>query len=286
MRRQLAILTAALAAVSGAAVAGTLTWNRRTASAVDALWDGESDPSAAERPYSERELACLPETVARYLRFALPDGHAVVQRARLRQSGHMRTAGGKPWAPFTAVEHLSVRPVGFLWDASWQGVPLVPTRIRDSYLGGRGVTQVLVGGLLRSGSAETPEVASASLVRYLAEAAWVPTALLPRTGVEWSQLPEGRARATLHDHDTAASIDVEFGDDGRIEHVSAMRYRDVGGRTVLTPWSARFFSYDRIAGMMIPRDATVEWTIDGSSVEVWRGRIEAAEYELALAGTG
>jgi hypothetical protein len=31
----------------------------------------------------------------------------------------------------------------------------------------------------------TPEVASSSLLRYLAEAAWLPTALLPRSGVSW-----------------------------------------------------------------------------------------------------
>jgi len=291
MRRDLAVLTATGATLSGAAVAGTVMWNRRTAAEVERLWDtfegpSKDDEAAVWRPYSERELVALPDPVARYFRFALPDGHAVIRRARLRQSGHMRTGEGKPWAPFTAVHHVSVVPLGFVWDASWHGLPLVPMRIRDRYVEGQGAAQMLIGGIVRAGSVGSPEVASASLTRYLAEAAWLPSALLPRSGVSWSSLGNGRAAATLRDHDTNASIDVQFGDDGRIDFVSAMRYRDVGGRAVLTPWGGRFSSYDRIAGMMIPREATVEWTIAGKPVEVWRGRIESAEYELALVGGG
>jgi hypothetical protein len=124
-------------------------------------------------------------------------------------------------------------------------------------------------------------MASASLVRYLAEAAWLPTALVPSEAVVWQAIDDARARVTLTDRGTSATVDVAFGERGEIERVSANRFRDVHGTPVLTTWAGRFMEYARIDGMMIPTAAEVAWIIAGEPVPVWRGRIVKAEYEMS-----
>ena len=45
----------------------------------------------------------------------------------------------------------------------------------------------------------TPAAAQRELLRYFAEAAWYPTALLPSQGVCWEAIDDFTARATLTD---------------------------------------------------------------------------------------
>jgi hypothetical protein len=48
-------------------------------------------------------------------------------------------------------------------------------------------------------------------MRYLAEAVWLPTALLPVNGVRWSPIDENRALATLQgDDDVSVSLEFRF----------------------------------------------------------------------------
>jgi hypothetical protein len=291
MRRWIAVgagLAGGVAAGMASAVSiGTLLWGRATARSVRRLATpaGSRRPArdgAGTSPFAREQLAGLPAPVARYFEFALTPGRPLIRRARLQQTGVMRSRAGAPWYSFTAAEHFSVAPPGFVWDASMRMAPFISVRIRDAYLGGEGISAATIAGLIGLGSQRgTPEVASASLVRYLAEAVWLPTALLPSEGVGWTAVDERTARATLSDGVTTVSLDVHFDERGEIVRVATTRYRDVDGVPVLTPWEGHFRDYAPIEGMMIPRTAEVAWALPEGPLSVWRGRIVAAEYEFA-----
>jgi hypothetical protein len=85
----------------------------------------------------------------------------------------------------------------------------------------------------------TPAAAQGELLRFLAEAAWYPTALLPSQGVAWAAVDAAAARATLRDGGTTATLLVRFTADGLIASVRAeARGRLVAGAVVPTPWEA------------------------------------------------
>lgn len=86
------------------------------------------------------------------------------------------------------------------------------------------------------------------------------------------------ARATLRDGALEVCADFAFGTLGEIVRVTAQRYREVGGRYALTPWTGHFRSYRPLHGMMIPTAATVAWMAGHTFEPVWRGRIHSAEY--------
>lgn len=221
----------------------------------------------------------LPEPVQRYFDYALTPGQPPIRGAWLRQSGTLRNGADRRWMPFTATERISTDPIAFTWEASVSVLGFVSLHIRDTYERGEGSSEVNLQNLLRiGGSHGTPEMAAASLVRYLAEAPWFPSALLPSQRLSWTAVDPHQARATLRDGATEVSAEFAFGTLGEIVRVTAQRYRDVGGSPVLTPWTGHFRRYRALRGMMIPTAATVSWISGGRFEPVWRGRILEAEY--------
>jgi hypothetical protein len=219
--------------------------------------------------------------VRRYVAYALPPGQKTIATAYFRQRGVMRSQATAGWTPFTAAEYFSTSPVGFVWDASLPMMPLVSLRIRDAYVEARGASEASILGLFpvqKLGG--TREVAAASLLRYLAESAWLPTALLPESGVRWTAIDDARSRATLTDAGTTVSLDVTFAPTGQLVRVDAQRYRDVNGTPVLTPWSGTYTNYQRFGGMMIPTVADVQWSPPEGTFSAWHGEIVSAEFDF------
>jgi len=161
--------------------------------------------------------------------------------------------------------------------------PFLVARVRDSYRAGEGAVHGKLAGIVTlvdlHGTAET---AASSLQRYLAEAVWLPTALLPRTDLVWTPVAADVARATLTDHSLSVWVDFRFSARGEIVEASTERYRDVGGRAVRTPWAGRFWDYERLDGMMVPRQGEVAWLLPEGRYPYWRGRIEEGEYTLSM----
>lgn len=264
------------ALATGLAVAigiGGAAWSRATARGVERL---RADAARGDVPrvgyFSVEELAGLPAPVARYFTFALTPGQRLVRSATLRQEGEFAVRP-EHWAPFTAVEHFTVWPPGFLWDAKIRMAPLLSVRVRDSYEQGEGVMQGALAGVVPVVDQRgTPEMAAGSLLRYLAEAVWLPTALLPSGGVSWQAIDQSTARATLVDGDVQVSMVVEFGGRGEIVRISAQRHRDVNGHAELAPWIGEFGDYVRVEGMMVPVRGEVGWRLADGWTPYWRGR--------------
>lgn len=265
-------IAAALGAVVGVSAR---RWNRHSAAAVARL----CAPEPLTWDVADTQLPDIPEPVERYFKFALTTGQPLVQHAFIRWSGELLMFGSSGWRRFSAEQHFSGTPPGYVWDASVRAAPFLPVRIRDSYVDGTGASEASVASVVPlQGQRGTREVAEASLMRYLAEAAWLPTALLPRPGLSWSAIDADTARATLTDRGLSVAVDFRFGTAGEIVGCSADRYRAAGADVVLTPWRGTYRNYRRIAGMMVPTTAEVAWVLSGRLTPVWRGRPLDVEY--------
>ncbi|MCB1968150.1 MAG: hypothetical protein KDI64_19490, partial [Candidatus Accumulibacter sp.] len=126
------------------------------------------------------------------------------------------------------------------------------------------------------------DMAQAELMRYLAEAACYPTALLPSQGVQWQAVDERSARATLNDGEVSATLLFCFNDQGLIESVRAdARGRLVGGKIVTLPWEGLWFDHQQRDGMWVPMRGEVRWLLPQGPRPYWRGSIARLAYEFA-----
>lgn len=123
----------------------------------------------------------LPPPVQRYLHMALLDGCKTIGLAHLRQEGRLRTnAKSERWMTFTAEQMIAPTATGFICDARVGAALGIHIQVLDSLVDGRGAGQVSLCSAIRIASdGGTPEMNSGALHRFLAEAVWSPTALLP-----------------------------------------------------------------------------------------------------------
>jgi hypothetical protein len=245
---------------------------------------------AARRPiepttFDRRELEGLPEPVQRYLRAVLQDGQPIVAAVSVEHTGTFNTGeAAAQWKPFTSTQRVITQRPGFDWDARVAMMPGVPVRVHDAYIAGEGSLHAAVFGLVPVAKLRgTPELARGELMRFLAEAAWYPTSLLPSRGIHWQAADDHSARATLEDGGVTVTLLFRFGKDGLIDTVRAeARSRLVGATAVPTPWQGRFWSYAIRDGMLVPLDGEVAWMLSDGARPYWRGQITTVTYEFSV----
>lgn len=232
---------------------------------------------------NEGELAGLPDPVRRYLRTAMRPGQPMITAVLLEQTGTLNTReDGERWLPFTATQRVVLARPGFVWDARVRLLPGLAIRVRDAYVDGTGLLDARLLGCPLVPRSSSPELARGELMRFLAEAAWYPTALLPSQGVRWSPVDAGSARAELVDGETRVSLVFGFGRDGLVESVRADgRGRSVRGATVPTPWEGRWSRFEERDGLRVPLEGEVAWLPPAGRQPYWRGHVTRLAFEYA-----
>jgi hypothetical protein len=281
--RVLGIIVFALAAGVAALVAyGAHRWRAGTRE-LRARLDAARVP-LEPRVVDFRDLDGLPAPVQRYFRRVLKDGQPMVAGARVKHRGTFNIGETSDrWKPFTSDQQVVTRRRGFDWDARVAMMPGLRAHVHDAYVAGEGILHAAFLGLFRLADLRgTREVAEGELMRFFAEAAWYPTALLPSQGVRWNSVDDRSARGVLVDGVVTLTMLFTFTTEGLIDTVRAeARGRTVGGRVVPTPWQGRFWNYDERDGMLVPLNGEVAWVPPEGARPYWRGRITEIAYEFA-----
>lgn len=277
------VIVIAFLASAAAIVFGAYSWDRGTLAL-------RAELEAARMPvrpstYGPAELEGLPPPVQRYFRAVLTPGQGMVARARVEHAGYFNMSEeAEQWRAFTSTQLVVARRPGFDWDARIAMFPGASVRVHDAYVKGEGILHASLFGLLTLADMRgTPHLAQGELMRFLAEAAWYPTALLPSQGVRWSAVDDTSAKASFGDGDTIVTLLFGFDGDGLIATVRAQaRMRTVKGGAVPTPWQGRFWNYGMRNGMRIPLEGEVAWLLPEGPKPYWRGRIEHVVHEFGV----
>lgn len=282
MRKTPVVLLGLAATVAAALGLGAARWRSATQTLQIRL-DGARVP-VEPSTYDAIELDGLPAPVQRYFRAVLRDGQPLVSGASLDLEGtiNMGEAADR-WRPFTSTQRVVTRRPGFIWDARIAMAPAVTARVHDAYVGGEGILHAALFGLVPVANLRgTPEAAHGELLRFFAEAAWYPTALLPSQGVRWEAVDDASARATLRDGETTVTLLFRFGTDGMIESCRAdARGRLVAGVMTWAPWEGHWEDYAERGGMRIPLVGEVAWILPEGRKSYFQGRVTRVGHEFA-----
>jgi hypothetical protein len=259
---------------------GQWRWSSKTQALMQRLEMARAN-APIER-FDPRELDGLPEPVARHLKQVLPVGTPIIRAADVVHAGSFNMSQtGEQWKPFTSRQRVVTRRPGFVWDGRVAMAPGLAVHVHDAYVDGEGILEPAILGLFTLvNMRDRGEVARGELMRYMAEAAWYPTALLPSQGMRWEPIDDRSARATLIDGDVRLTVTFHFGTDGLIEAIRAEdRGRTVGDRIVPTPWEGRMFDYQRRDGVLVPIQGEVAWLTPEGRLPYWRGTIKELSFQ-------
>jgi hypothetical protein len=210
--------------------------------------------TGVDSTFDPAELAGLPDPVIRYFTAAIAPGTPLVRAARIEMRGRIKIGR---WLPFTATEVLDPRR-GFAWRARVAGRLVVGS---DRYLDRAGAMRWRLFGLLPLVSASGPDLTRSAAGRAAGEGMWLPTAMLPRYGVEWSASSDHAVAARLTVDDTAAEIRYTLGPDGHVESTVFDRWGDPD-RSRTWAWhrcGGEITAYRTFGGLTVPAAGRVGW---------------------------
>jgi len=229
-------------------------------------------------------LKDLPEPVEKYFRYALTDGQSFIRTSWLEQTGELKIAPeSNDWSTFKATQIISQDAASFLWDAKISMAPFFHVRVADSLIDGAAAGNVyLMSAISIARDKDKAELNSAALYRYLAEAVWHPTALLPQSGVVWESVDENRAVAHFTKFNISISLEFIFNNAGQIVGIYTRdRYGKFADGYFKYPWQGRFSDYKEFDGMKIPARGEVGWHLPNGWWLFWKGQIVDANFEFA-----
>jgi len=271
-----------VAAAAGLAAFGSSRWASATQAQM-ALLEAGRVPAPAGR-YDAREIDGLPAPVQRYFRAVLKNGQPLIAAATFELAGTINmSATGENWKPFTSWQRAVVRRPGFLWNGRVTMFPGLAAHVHDSYISGVGTLHAVLSGLFTvAGVKGGGEIARGELMRYFAEMAWYPTALLPSQGVRWAAVDDGSANATLVDGPINLTLLFRFDEAGLIASVHAdARGSGVGKDMVMLPWDCSVSKYGWRDGMMVPTVGEAAWLRPQGRRSYFVGRLTSLAYEFA-----
>lgn len=281
-----AVLGLLAVAAVGLSVYGTKLWaniTRELTGRLEAARIDERARSPSPARYELRELEGLPAPVQRYFRAALKEGQPIIATVTLELAGTFNlSATGEQWKPFTSRQRVVTCRPGFLWDAQVSMLPGLAVRVVDSYIAGEGLLRAAILGLFTVADIQGGgEIARGELMRFFAEAAWYPTALLPSQGVRWEAVDDNSAHATLVDGPLALTLLFRFNDAGLIDSFRAeARGAKVGKEMVTLPWEGNWSNYQVRDGMTVPLTGEVAWVHPQGRRAYFLGSVTSLAYQF------
>jgi hypothetical protein len=228
-------------------------------------------------------FAELPPPVVRYFSYALTDGQQRIKVAKMHQAGELRTSTTtNSWHSFTASQIVVPDAPGFVWNAKVVMPLATHVRVLDSYSTGTGSGRLsLLSAFAVASESGAPELNSGALHRYLSEAVWYPTALLPQSGILWTPINDRAALATLTVRGTTVSLEFRFNEIGEVTgNYTPGRFGRFDGGYRQVPWEGHFRNYKVQSGMRIPTYGEIGWYDAGMWQTVWKGNFVDVQYEL------
>lgn len=201
---------------------------------------------------------------------AKPDGPTVV---KLTQTGRMRQTAISAWGGYTARQTIGVEDCAFDWLA--RTGPFGAVSVRDALAGGAGRLNVRALGFFTLARAQpSAQLTRGELMRYLAELAWAPDAILRNSHLRWREDGPDRLVVGAGSGETAAEVTLTLDGEGRIIGAFAPdRGALIDGVTVPTPWRGAFSDYRLHDGVWLPFSGEVSWEMPTGVFIYWQGHI-------------
>ncbi len=234
-----------------------------------------SSENISDKIYSSEQVKHLPDPVQRYFKYSLLENQHYISNARLKHGGKFNP--GQKWFPIKGEEYFTIQNPGFVWFGK---LPFFSAR--DMYYDGKGYMKVKLLSVVKIIDARGREIDQGALVRWLGEAPWFPTALLPSEKLKWEPIDNDSAKIILTDKNLTIDAVFYFNEQGQITKFNAKRYR----YKVMEKWLGVYRDYKEIEGMQIPHYVEVTWNLESCDFTYDSYDLYSYRQDKLLAGVG
>lgn len=225
----------------------------------------------------EEDIIDLPYSVQNWLRNSNIIGKQQIKFVRLKQEGRMRIKKSGPWMPTRAVQYFNVDYPGFVWLANVKMAPFVQLSGLDTYRDGKGKMDIKLLSVIPVVDSEGPEINSGTMMRFLAEMMWFPSAALSPY-IQWEEVGKNTAKATMEYKGNIVSGCFYFNERGDVLRFLGKRYKVVKGEYTLSDWGGENLEFKEFAGIRIPNKSVIIWYEENCNFNWFECEIKDIEF--------
>lgn len=268
----LAVILTLLIAISSIA---NYLFNRSANKEVESLLS--KSESADKKKIEEADINRLPGSVQKWLKFSQVLGKERIVKIKVDQKAEMRLKKEQDWMPLTARQYFTTDEPGFIWLAKVKAAPLIHIVGKDKYVDGKGNMLIKIMSLITVADAKGEEIDQGTLLRFLAEAMWFPTAALENY-ITWKEIDDNSAEATMTYGNVKASGIFTFSESGEIKNFTAQRYKESNGKYSLETWSVDVSDYKDFSGIKVPTKGEIIWKLADGDFNWYNFEVLNVEY--------
>ena len=210
---------------------------------------------------SKADINHLPEIIQKWIQNSDVVGKEKVIAGHLKQIGKMRTKPESKWLYFTAAQHFNLENPAFIWTTKVDAMPIIKMIGRDKLYNGEGEMLIKLASLIPVvNQGKNDKINSGSMIRFLAEMCWFPSAALSDY-IFWESIDETSAKATLTTNGKSVSGVFLFSDGGDLVSFETLRYYGSKNDSKLEKWFIKMDSYKVFNDIKIPNECEVIWKL-------------------------
>lgn len=234
-----------------------------------------------QRVVTANMLQNLPEPAQRYLNYTGVVGKPWIDTVRAKYTGLFRLAANRPWLPIQAEQVYTTNPPGFQWKARFKMFGLWIVKGSDTYKAGHGHMFGKIAGLYTIFDARGEELDQGTMMRYLNEAAWFPTALLSDY-ITWQAVDDRSFDVTFTDYGKSVTARFIIDDEGRLLNFVAKRYRENKGTYTYETWMTPMTEWGTLAGLNLPIRGGAVWKLSSGDEPYIDVKVTELEYNVPI----
>lgn len=234
---------------------------------------------STETHFQTQSMDSLPPIVQQWIKRSNILEKEPLKTVRIHQSGELKTSPEGKWMAVKSTQWINPEKPAFVWKArvsTFLGTHLAGL---DSYVQGEGKMKILWMSLIPVVTAEGPEIDQGSLVRYLGELVWLPSAAM-LSFISWEEIDDLSARATIHYAGSSEEAVFTFDENGDFLSFQALRYFENEGKSSLEEWIIEVApgGYGEFNGVRVPTHLSISWNLEDGLFTWFNLRVDEVEY--------
>jgi len=235
--------------------------------------------SKVDKIVTEGDIINLPTALQSYLKFAGVVGKPVINKVVIVQNGKYCKYGKTKMHKYSAFEYLYLNINSFLWSANIKIIPFLNLRVIEKLKGGYGQKIILLfSSIFLEKSKISYEATQETIVRYLNNLVWAPTAFLSKD-IKWVQLADDLLKCEIIYENYKVPAYIKIDSQGKIISFTAKRFMESDKVYKSEIWSNEFSSYKEFNGFMVPTESSSVWHLKEGDFEYIKYKVKDAIYK-------
>ncbi|MDX1700735.1 MAG: DUF6544 family protein [Melioribacteraceae bacterium] len=231
--------------------------------------------------FSHEKLNDQSQLIQKYFSRVVGNRVEIPKFVKIKQKARFKTDVNSDWFPMEAEQYFTTEEPNFLWNSELETSKYFWMNVIDSYIRGKGNTLIKFNSSITIADSWGIELDKSGLFRYISEAVYFPTKLVPAENLIWNILDSNIAEIKFKDRDISVVAKIFFNSDYTIERIETFdKYRALDDGFQKSRYTVYFSQYKLVNNsFLVPTYMEVEWDLASGPFKYGKFNVLDIDYE-------